>query len=72
MDFEEVQSLVDGFDEADLFGEAMKQGDAATAELAHAFGQFVVEIAAREHGSEAEGPLLGWVEAILDLSLAAE
>ena len=65
---EQVQAAIDGVDEADLSGQGMDGADAAASEAAGAFGDLVVNVAGREHGPVARGPL-GAVEPSLDAAL---
>ena len=69
MDLEQVQTVVDGVDEAALACEEMKGADAAEGDAAAALGDVVVDVACLEDGLGAIAEL-GLVEPALDLALA--
>src|SRR5690242_19831607 len=69
VDFEDVQTLIDGVDEPTLPGQQMHGANAAIGHAAHAVGHFVIDVACREHGSIAAAVILP-VEPSLDPSLA--
>jgi hypothetical protein len=50
VDFEQVQVLVDGIDEADALGQQVKRADAAVADAMNAVGDFIVNVGRGEGG----------------------
>ena len=69
MNLENVQTRIDGVEQADVAGELVKEGDAAEAEAMDAVGDFIVEVAAGQDRPRLLGKL-GLVEAALDFALA--
>ena len=50
MNLEQVETSVDGLDEAELVGEGMHGADATVADAAGALGDLVVDVASCHHG----------------------
>src|ERR1700692_3765608 len=51
MNLEQVQTPIDGLDQADTPGQKMEGADAAVSQAVHAVRDLVMNVAGREHGS---------------------
>jgi hypothetical protein len=69
VDFQQVQALVDGFDQSALLGERVEGADAADGDAARAFGNLLMDVAGGHNrsGTTAE---VGFIQTALDAALA--
>ena len=70
VDFEQVQLIVDGLNEADASGQEVEGADAAVGDAAVAVGDFVMDVGGREDGL-VDVVELGLVEPSVNPTLAA-
>src|SRR5947209_19689984 len=69
MDLQEVQTLIDGFDQSELAGEQVHDADAVIGQTVGPLADFVVDVAGGEHGLFTAAQVAG-VEAALQAALA--
>jgi len=71
MQFEQMQALINGVEEADVLGEFVEQGDTAEGGAIDAFVEFEVEVAATVQDGRGGVREFGFVEASPDGAFAS-